>query len=283
MAKTAKYHPLTKRSTAWALTQVSRQLRSELLPLVLPERVPQVALCELAEFLQDFYHGPTAEKSLPSVEDQNHPDGNVKQLHRHGYIKVWASRAGVHKRILSNGVALLPILRALAKCESLKVSFHKWCIWNWELAIIQSLHETWTHWCNDIPKLGFLDMHLRTEYGNNTGYPRNRLSSSITLNCKATAHTSEKKRVVDLARWVYKSGVRTLHQRVKGLTILFVTPKTNRGQASEVKLSVFASSMKLEWWSRGSYCVARLVDNDTTETGFSVVKKDVIGKDVLRL
>ncbi|KAL5398492.1 hypothetical protein PMIN02_001362 [Paraphaeosphaeria minitans] len=42
-------------STSWALTQVNKQLCSELLPLVHPTRFAAVALCDLADYIQTLY------------------------------------------------------------------------------------------------------------------------------------------------------------------------------------------------------------------------------------
>ncbi|KAF2439564.1 hypothetical protein P171DRAFT_501836 [Karstenula rhodostoma CBS 690.94] len=267
-----------KHTTAWTLTQVNKQLRSELLPLVHPTRLAAVALCDLAGYVQTFYvfrdAGPVnSEASLNSTQTFATKDPE---------LKIWTSRKSLHYRLPAAGVDLLPILHALEHIHNVQVSFHTWCIYNWELAITHQLHKTFSQWRADIPRLGLLDMTLRTKYDGKTQYPCGRQSSSITLQCTATKHTSQKKRVLDLCAWIWKTGLRTLHKRVNGLTIAFVTPKTKREQATEVMFSVFKNSVKMEWKCRGNYCVARLVDKKTG-SGFVVEKMSVEGKDVLRL
>lgn len=270
-------HPQARRSTAWALTQVSKQIRGELLPLVLLAQTPNVALCDLTEYLQVFHHNLSAIKtqSITNTSERNRGDDGPTQ----SSIVVWASPLGFHERLPSDGVDLLPVLHALDQSPDILPDFHSQCIFNWELSILDRLHHSWENWRDDIVNLGILDLHLRTK-DESANFFLGRLSSSLTLRCKETMHTSEKNRVIALVKWLYKSGLRTMYTRVDQLTINFETPKTNRGQASTVKLSVYSGSIKLEWWSRGSYCKARLVEGDE---GCRVDKKMVEGKDVLRL
>lgn len=285
VSKTAQKRTHAKHSAAFRLTQVCRQIRAELLPLVLAKRCPQVSLSQLAEYLQIFY------QNAQSKESAGHNELPL-ELSRPGQLTVWTSRRGLHSRLPSKGVDLLPIIEALLGCEDLRAKFHSWCIFNWELHIVETLYDFYSYatsqtknltatekWRADMARLGMQSILLQTKHGAN-GYPRGRLSSSITVTCKATKHMSEKKRVLDLAAWVFESRLRDVHKRVADLTVCFVTPKTLRGEATEVKFSVYVGSVKVEWWCRGSYCKARLVDNGED---IWVEKKVVEGKDVLRL
>lgn len=265
-------------STAWTLTQVNKQLRSELLPLAHPTRMAAVALCDLAIYIQTFYASPYADP-VKSQELLNSIQTFTTEDTR---LKVWTSRQGLHHRIPATGVDFLPILHALKHIRGVKVSFHTWCVFSWELAVTHKLHKTFSRWGSEIPKLGILDMTLRTKYDDNAMRPYGRQSSSLTMQCTATKHTSERKRVLDLCAWIWTTGLRTLHERMIGLTVAFVTLKTKRGPASEVKFSVFKTSVKMEWKCQGNYCVARLVDGNTASR-FTVEKTHVEGKDVLRL
>ncbi|KAF9728825.1 hypothetical protein PMIN01_13205 [Paraphaeosphaeria minitans] len=161
-------------------------------------------------------------------------------------LKVWTSRQGLHNRIPASGVEILPILKTLEHIHGVGVSFHTWCVFSWELAITHMLHKTFSQWRSETTKLGLLDMILRSDYNEDT------------------------------------TGLRTLHDHVGGLTIAFITPKTKRGQASEMKFSVFKDSVKMEWTCQSNYCLARLVDSKNA-SGFKVEKKHVEGNDILRL
>jgi hypothetical protein len=269
-----------KHGTAWTLTQVNAQLRSELLPFVHPVRWAGVAMCELARYIQTFY----AFRNASPIISKEPPISNPTFLTQDAKLRVCISHKGYYQRLPDNGVDLLPVLRALEYIHSVDLSFNTWCLYRCDLAVVQKLFETWPQWRSDIAQLGVLDVTLRIKYDSKNENSSGRQSRSLTLNCKATTHTSEKKRVLALCAFVWKTGLRTLHDRGDKLTVSFVTPKTKRGQASDVMFSVFENSVKMEWVSKGVLCRARLVD-DETESGyqFRVEKKHVEGKDVLRL
>ncbi|KAL1610218.1 hypothetical protein SLS60_001883 [Paraconiothyrium brasiliense] len=231
-------------TSAWTLSQVT-QLRYELLPLVHPARIIKVTLCDLAQHAQVFY------ASLKVAQHKNQlttPSPTPLFPNHTAKLKIWTSPKGVHARLPPQGVDLLPILHALPHCHSIELGFHSWCEDNGELAILQTMHERWDTWRADISKLGVLNMHLHKAYDRKKGgwsyYGRR--SSSITLRCTHTAHTSEKKRVLDLCAWIWRSGIRPVHEKVVRLRAAFVTRKTKRGQASEMVFSVFENSVKME-------------------------------------
>ena len=143
VSKVDRKHAEVKHSTAWTFTQVSKQIRVELRPLVFKARTPRVALCDFAEYINVFHGNSSVTKTRSAIDvgqcNQGDVDLGPAQIPK---VIAWISSSGVYDPLPSNGVDLLPILQALDKCPDVAPDFSPQRMFSRELAILDALYRT---------------------------------------------------------------------------------------------------------------------------------------------
>lgn len=250
VSKVDRKHAKVKHSMAWTFTQVSKQIRVELRPLLLKARTPRVALRDFAEYINVFHCNLSVEKTHSAVNvgqyNQGDIDAGPTQIPK---VVAWISSSGVYGPLPSNGVDLLPILQALDKCPDVAPDFSSRRIFNRELAILDALYRTWKFWRGEVAKFGILEMNLTTmsilnKITDCSEYADGPLCATLMVRYKKSVHNTEEARILALANWVFMTKMRTMHERKLDLEIFFVRPKETYLQPG-FKLSIARSGVKL--------------------------------------
>lgn len=183
--------------TSWTLTQVSKQLRYELLPLLHPTRSAAIALEDLADYIQTFYAFRDAGLA---VAQELRPSHQVPMAERFTLF-VSPSRNGFHTRIPATGVDLLPIVNNLEYIRGVDIGVYN-CVFKRLPSIILMLQETLPKWRSEICTLGIRNIVLHDANSGIWKWP-----FCIAVKCTVTKHTSKKKRVLGLCAWMGSVGL----------------------------------------------------------------------------